>query len=93
MTQKTPTPKVAWETEKLNLAAYLIAANFAELVEAYRPSAGSSVTFRLSQKPTPEQIASFYSGSGEVSALFYSNVLMNLKAAVFEAKRNGRGQR
>lgn len=87
MSKTTSIPKVAWETQKLNVAAFLIATNIAELVETYRPPASSSVTFRLSQEPTPEQLASFFNGTGQVSALAYNNALTNLKAAVFEAKR------
>ena len=86
MSKTTSTP-MTWNTVKLNLAAFLIAADIAQLVETHCSPASSSVTFRLSQEPTPEQLTSFFSGTGQVSALAFSNALTNLKAAVFEAKR------
>ena len=76
-----------FETEKLNLAAYLIASGSAELVRTYQSSSGAPVTFALSRWPSQETIASFFTGTGVVSALKYSEALTNLKSAVFETKR------
>jgi len=90
MAKRTKTVATQYETEKLNLAAYLIASDATALVRAYCPENGHVVVFTLSPAPSPEQISAFFNGSGQVSALSYNNALSNLKAAVFEAKRGCR---
>jgi len=91
MTTPISTPTNSYETDKLNLAAYLIASGAVDLVRAYCPGSGSIVMFVLSRTPTENQISSFFNGTGMVSARKYADTLANLKAAVFEAKRSSRG--
>ncbi|MBU8934156.1 MAG: hypothetical protein KOO62_09145 [candidate division Zixibacteria bacterium] len=88
MTKSRTVQSSVYETDKLNLAAYLITSKVSILERAYCPDGGQQVVFSLTPEPTQDQVAAFFSGQGQVSALAYNNTLSNLKAAVFEAKRN-----
>ena len=87
MTKCTNLAPPCYQTDKLSLAAYLIAADMAQLAGVAPVEGSSRVAFRLSEAPTPEQLARYFSGEATVSALRFSDTLSNLKAAIFEAKR------
>ena len=77
-----------YKTEKLTFAAYLIATGKAELVGT-EPTPGSrQVTFVLSKHPSDEDISAFFTGSGKVSALRFSEVINSLKGVAHETRRN-----
>ena len=84
---RTTSPKTNYQTDKLSLAAYLVAAGIARLSGVLPIDGSAKVAFRLSEAPSPEQLARYFSGEATVSALRFSDTLSNLKAAVFEAKR------
>ena len=88
MTNRTTNAELCWQTDKLALAAYLIANGFTSLVRAYVVDSSGRVRFALSSEPTPKQLADFFNGTGKVSALDYDNVCTSLKAAIFEARRS-----
>ena len=83
----TTTPPSIYQTDKLSLAAYLVAAGIAQLAGVSPIEGSGKVAFRLSEAPSPEQLARYFSGEATVSALRFGDALSNLKAAVFEAKR------
>lgn len=74
-----------WETDKLNLAAYLITAGISDFVGT--APAGHRVKFQFAEEPEPDALTDYYTGAGKVSALRYSEALTSLKAAIFEIKR------
>lgn len=76
-----------YKTQKLPFASFLIVSGKAELV-GVEPTPGSrNVTFILSRQPSDEEISAFFTGSGQVSALRYSESLNCLKGVAYEAKR------
>ncbi len=70
-----------YETEDLNLAAYLIAAGICRLEGVENLNAWKK-KFIIHPYPTDNQIAGFYNGVGNVSGLALCNQLRSLKAAV-----------
>jgi len=76
-----------YKTEKLTFAAYLIASGKCELVGT-EPTPGSrNATFLLSKQPSDEDVSAFFTGSGQVSALRYSEVINSLKGVAYEARK------
>ena len=83
--------RITYKTEKLTFAAYLIATNKCGLAGT-EPTPGSrNVTFILSRHPSDEEIAAFFTGSGQVSALRYSEVISSLKGVAYEARKGNDG--
>lgn len=76
-----------YETHKLALAAFLIAAGKAELLSARLSNDGATVVFHLSRQPSDTDIATFFNGSATVSALRMVENMTSLKNIVFETKR------
>jgi hypothetical protein len=79
-----------YKTEKLIFAAYLIAADRAKLIGTTPNGDGRTVTFRLTNPPTDEDIAAFFNGSAQVSALRFAEALNTLKGIAYEARRRSR---
>ena len=78
----------AYKTEKLTFAAYLIASGKCDLVGT-EPTPGShNVTFLLSKHPSDNDVSAFFTGSGQVSALRYSEVINSLKGVAYEARKS-----
>ena len=80
-------PKSTYKTEKLTFAAYLIASGKAELVGTESTPGSRNVTFVLSKRPSDEDISAFFTGSGQVSALRFSEVINSLKGVAYEARK------
>jgi hypothetical protein len=87
MKKSNPHPKTLYQTERLTFASYLIAAGRSQLHAVRQNGNSRALLFVLAGAPSDEDVAAFFSGSGEVSALRYSEAMANLKCAVFEAKR------
>ena len=79
--------QTVYRTEKLTFAAYLIAANKAELVGTEPSGNGRNVLFLLSIRPSDDDITRFFNGNATVSALRYSETMNTLKSAAYEARR------
>lgn len=69
-----------YETQDLNLAAYLIASGSCHL-KAINGHDTWKKTFVLSPVPDQKAIEEFYNGNGPVGALKFCNQLRNLKSA------------
>lgn len=82
--------KERYTTEKLVFAAYLIAAGKSELAGTTPNGDRRTVIFRLTNPPTDEDIAAFFNGSAQVSALRYAEALNTLKGIAYEARRRNR---
>jgi len=81
-----------FQTEKLTWAAYLISAGKAKLVRAEPIPGTHNVTFILEGEPgtpTQEDLSGFFTGTAQVSALRFSEVITSLKAISYEARKNG----
>lgn len=76
-----------YKTEKLTFAAYLIASGKCELVGTEPTTGSSKVIFLLSKQPSDEDVSAFFTGSGQVSALRYSEVINSLKGVAYEARK------
>jgi hypothetical protein len=70
-----------YETQDLNLVAYLIAAGFCRL-DGINNQDGWKKTFVITPEPPEKAISSYYNGTGQVSALELCNQLRSLKAAI-----------
>ena len=79
------TQQTQFRTTKMALAAYVLATGRATLIGTEPDEGSSRVSFLLSQTPTKEEITSYYSGSGTVSALRYWEALSSLRAAAYAA--------
>ena len=77
-----------YKTEKLTFAAYLIASGKADLVGTEPIPGSRNVTFLLSRHPSDGEISAFFTGSGQVSALRYSEVINSLKGVAYEARKS-----
>lgn len=86
MTERTTHPS-GYETEKLTFAAYLIASDRAELLDARPIGKGRAVAFILSKAPTPDDVTCFFNGAGSVSALRFAEAINNLKSVAYEVHR------
>ncbi|MCX6834943.1 MAG: hypothetical protein NTW07_07390 [candidate division Zixibacteria bacterium] len=86
MTERSST-HLGYQTEKLTFAAYLIATDRAELLGAQPIAKGRAVAFLLSKSPTPDDVTSFFNGSGVVSALRFAEAINNLKSVAYEVQR------
>ncbi|MFH1374366.1 MAG: hypothetical protein ABII79_11270 [bacterium] len=76
-----------YKTEKLILAAYLIAAGKCELIGT-EPTPGSRmVTFVLSKQPSDEDVSAFFTGSAVISALRYAESINSCKGVAYEARK------
>ncbi len=80
-------PNTTYKTEKLTFAAYLIASGKVDLVGTEPTPSSRNVTFVLSKRPSDEDISGFFTGSGQVSALRYSEVINSLKGVAYEARK------
>ncbi len=76
-----------YQTEKLIFAAYMIAADKAELVGAYPLKRGKGVIFVLSAPPSSEDLTMFFNGSALVSALRFAEMINSLKSVAYEVLR------
>ena len=76
-----------YETEDLNLAAYLIASGGCKL-DGIENLDGWKVSFILYPYPTEELRASFFNGTGTVYGLELCNQIRSLKAAIKATKRS-----
>lgn len=75
-----------YSTTRLNLAAYLVAAQVSKLVEVRNNPGSTYCEFVLSPHPTKQQVDSFFNDSATVSALTYSKELTNLRSAMHEVR-------
>jgi len=82
-----------YETEKLTFAAYLLASGKSELKEARPVLRSNIVLFVLSPPPSNEDITNFFNGTGQVSALKFSETMNTLKSAAYEIRRNSNSSR
>jgi len=82
--------KQTYETEKLTFAAYLLASGKSELKEAKPVTRSNIVLFVLSPPPSNEDITNFFNGTGQVSALKFSEAMNTLKSAAYEIRRGNR---
>jgi len=83
-----PATGKAYRTEKLTFAAYLIASGKAQLMGTERHSSATNVLFVLSQAPSETDLTGFFSGTGQVSALRYSEAMNTLKSIAHEGRRH-----
>jgi len=81
------TDQSSYVTEKLILAAYLIASGKADLLSARSSPGNANVSFVLSTIPTRQEITDFFNGVAQVSALRYSEAITNLKSIAHEERR------
>ena len=79
-----------YETQRLSLAAFLMAANHATLVSVRRAAGAQNVSFVLSKTPAKNVVDEFFSGAAQVSALRYSEAIHTLKGAIYEELGYGR---
>ena len=83
-----PRPKTEqYQTEKLTLAAYLIASGKASLVGTKSIPHSRNALFLLSDKPSQQEVTDFFSGESQVSALRYAEVINTLKSAAHEERK------
>ena len=78
-----------YETEKLVLAAYLIASGQASLLGTKPVQHSRNVVFLLSARPSADEITHFFSGAATVSALRYAETINTLKGAAYEGRKRG----
>lgn len=84
---KDQSKPLVYRTEKLTFAAYLIAADKAELVGTEPTGSSRNVLFLLSNSPGACDVTEFFNGRATVKALRYSESINTLKSAAYEARR------
>lgn len=88
MDSKEPRPPDTYETDELNLAAFLITTGVCSLVKIKAPDGSRRRTFVLTPVPTEEQRAAFYAGA-TCSAVAYDSNVRNLHQALRQVGPQG----